>query len=66
MFGEDFLTCFTIGRLAILLCSLYDKSRMMGDYHVRFCERNGVQFPVPTQHCIALLSTKVSIIKTKI
>lgn len=22
---------------------------MMGDYHVRFCERLGVKFPVPTR-----------------
>jgi len=55
MFGEDFQTCFIIGRLGILLFSLYDKSRMTGDCHVRFCERDGVQFPVPTQHCIAWL-----------
>jgi hypothetical protein len=48
---EGFLTCFIIGRLDILLCSLYDKSRMTGDCHVRFCERDGVRFPVPTQHC---------------
>jgi len=26
----------------------YNKSRMMGDYHVRFCERLGVKFPLPT------------------
>jgi len=25
------------------------KSRMMGDYHVRFCERLGVKFPLPTR-----------------
>jgi len=24
------------------------KSRMMGDYQVRFCERLGVKFPLPT------------------
>ncbi len=23
---------------------------MMGDYHVRFCERLGVKFPLPTRH----------------
>ena len=28
--------------------SLYDKSRMIGDNHVRFCKRYGVKFPVPT------------------
>jgi len=22
----------------------------MGDYHVRFCERLGVKFPLPTRH----------------
>jgi hypothetical protein len=27
------------------------KSRMMGDYHVRFCERLGVKFPLPTRPC---------------
>jgi hypothetical protein len=25
------------------------KSRMMGDYQVRFCERLGVKFPLPTR-----------------
>lgn len=29
--------------------SLYNKSRMMGDYHVRFCERLRVKFPLPTR-----------------
>ena len=33
--------------------SLYDKSRMIGDNHVRFCERNGVKLPVPTRQRIA-------------
>jgi len=33
MFGEDFQTCFIIGRLGILLFSPYDKSRMTGDCH---------------------------------
>jgi len=28
---------------------LYNKSRMMGDYQVRFCERLGVKFPLPTR-----------------
>ncbi len=28
---------------------LYNKSRMMGDYHVRFCERLGMKFPLPTR-----------------
>jgi hypothetical protein len=27
----------------------YNKSRMMGDYQVRFCERLGVKFPLPTR-----------------
>jgi hypothetical protein len=26
------------------------KSRMMGDYHVRFCERLGVKLPLATRH----------------
>jgi hypothetical protein len=30
------------------ITSMYNKSRMMGDYHVRFCERLGVKFPLPT------------------
>ena len=25
------------------------KSRMKGDFHVRFCERLGVKFPLPTR-----------------
>ena len=25
---------------------------MMGDYHVRFCERLGVKFPLPTRRQI--------------
>jgi len=29
---------------------LNKKSRMMGDYHVRFCERLGVKFPLSTRH----------------
>ena len=28
------------------------KSRMMGDYQVRFCERLGVKFPLPTRHTV--------------
>jgi len=28
---------------------LYDKSRVRGDFHARFCERNGVKLPVPTR-----------------
>jgi len=28
---------------------LYNKSRMTGDCHVRFCERLGVKFPLPTR-----------------
>ncbi|MFM8741658.1 MAG: hypothetical protein ACKOC0_15865, partial [Cytophagales bacterium] len=27
----------------------YQLKRMMGDYHVRFCERLGVKFPLPTR-----------------
>jgi hypothetical protein len=49
MFEEDIPISFIIGLLVILLCRLYDKSRMMGDYHVRFRERDGEQFPVPTR-----------------
>jgi len=28
---------------------LYNKSRMMGDYQVRFCERLRVKLPLPTR-----------------
>ena len=28
---------------------LYNKSRVMGDYQARFCERLGVKFPLPTR-----------------
>ncbi len=28
---------------------LYNKSRMMGDYHVRFCEKFGVKLPLLTR-----------------
>lgn len=28
---------------------------MMGDYHVRFRERLGVKFPLPTRHVIYLM-----------
>jgi len=28
------------------------KSRMMREYQVRFCERLGVKFPLPTRHAI--------------
>ena len=32
------------------VADLYNKSRMMGDYHVRFCEWLRVKFPLPTRH----------------
>ena len=51
MYTDDFLLCSIIGKLDTTWYNLYDKSRMMGDYHVRFCERDGVQFPVPTRLC---------------
>ena len=38
----------SLGNWLSLSLRLYDKSRMMGDYHVRFCERDGVEFLVPT------------------
>ncbi len=40
--------------LSDIVLDLYNKSRMMGDYHVRFCERLGVEFPLltrPDQRC---------------
>ena len=42
------LIFFTIGKLVMPWYRLYKKSRMIGDYHVRFCERNEVKFLVPT------------------
>jgi hypothetical protein len=44
--------------ISIRRYSLFDKSHMTGDCHVRFCERNGVQFPVPTQLCDLCLGMK--------
>ena len=29
---------------------LYNKSRVMGDYQARFCERLGEKLPLPTRH----------------
>jgi hypothetical protein len=33
----------------------------MGDYHVRFCERLGVKFPLPTRHETVRLSQNLTI-----
>ena len=52
IFEDDTRIYSTIGGSVIIWYRLYDKSRMMGDYHVRFCERYGVEFLVPTRHCI--------------
>jgi len=42
-----------LGRLGdmrqIVIVRSSDKSRMMGDYHVRFCEGLGVKFPLATR-----------------
>ncbi|MDD4417114.1 MAG: hypothetical protein PHI70_10070, partial [Proteiniphilum sp.] len=35
---------------------------MMGDYHVRFCERPGVKFPLTTRRHNRYLQTKQSIV----
>ena len=32
---------------------LYNKSRVMGDYQARFCERLWVKLPLPTRHSVA-------------
>ncbi len=43
----------TIGKWDILVenvnLDLYNKSRMMREYHVRFCEKLGVKFPLSTR-----------------
>jgi len=39
------------------------KSRMMGDYQVRFCERLGVKFPLPTRPCKNIIQIKNGYIK---
>jgi len=31
---------------------LYNKSRVMGDYQARFCERLRVKFPLPTRRVL--------------
>jgi hypothetical protein len=51
-FGNNFQVCFITGMLDIRIkcIDLYKKSRMMGDYHVRFCERLGVKLPLSTRH----------------
>jgi len=33
--------------LLILYRDLYNKSRVMGDYQARFCERLGLKMPLP-------------------
>ena len=40
--GKDETDCIVSNRLST-------KSRMMGDYHVRFCERLGVKLPRSTR-----------------
>jgi hypothetical protein len=35
-----------------LLTDYQLKSRMMGDYHVRFCERLRVKLPLPTRRAL--------------
>jgi len=35
--------------LLVKRLDLYDKSRVMGDYQARFCERIRVKFPFPTR-----------------
>ncbi len=35
---------------AILAADVVGYSRMMREYHVRFCEGLGVKFPGPTRH----------------
>ncbi len=43
----------------IIMLDLYNKSRMMGDYHVRFCERLSVKLPLPTrQQTLAVILRK--------
>jgi len=47
--GWDKFNSLQIGFLLTLAIEEYNKSRMMGDYHVRFCERLGVKFPLSTR-----------------
>ena len=40
----------SIGSMASMALNLLcNKSRMMREYHVRFCERFGVKLPLPTR-----------------
>jgi len=47
--GWDKFNSLQTGFLLTLAIEKYNKSRMMGDYHVRFCERLGVKFPLSTR-----------------
>ena len=43
------LDCLFIGKEDLETCNfMYNKSRMMVDYHVRFCGRFGAKLPLPT------------------
>ena len=37
---------------------LYNKSRVMGDYQARFCERLSVKLPLPTRHSVVGCNSK--------
>ena len=42
--------CLSTGNMdSMALNLLCNKSRMMREYHVRFCERFGVKLPLPTR-----------------
>ena len=49
--GTVFLLILLLAVRIYLLTNVffYNKSRMMGDYHVRFCERLRVKLPLPTR-----------------
>ena len=37
---------------------LYNKSRVMGDYQARFCERLRVKLPLPTRPAVVVANVK--------
>ena len=65
-YRNSFLIYFTIGKWDIqsenVNLDLYNKSRMMGDYHVRFCERLRVKFPLPTRYEMKIRFLKISVV----
>ena len=53
---EQYKAICALGKRIHKRVTLYNKSRMMGDYHVRFCERLRVKLPLSTRlqtRCLA-------------